>query len=225
MPVSVTFGGVTEKGASHHENQDSWIGLGPGVLAEKGSLIAACDGVSTAAHGAWAARTTCERLEDFYRRTSSFSINELHDCIVEIDWELGGQGPRSALCTLSLAWVWDEKAYILSMGDTDVFLLRDGKLQQLTNPHGSGASIRSCMGLGFGLKVLECSKQIPLFDGDYLIIMTDGVSESLDKDDIVKGLDQHGEDIKTCASAFVEAAVKNGSYDDKTCVILQYRNS
>jgi protein phosphatase len=128
--------------------------------------------------------------------------------------------------------------YIGGVGDSRVYLLRDGRLEQLTKDHSLTQALLDAgtiseeeaathryknvlyryLGTKEGSSGTE-PKQIKPQAGDRLALCSDGVTDGL-SDEALTDLLRSIDDPQTAAEAIVEAALKGGSRDNVTCVAV-----
>jgi len=150
-----------------------------------------------------------------------------------VDPDLHNMGTTIVL----LLWVGDA-FYVGNVGDSRAYLLRDGKLEQLTKDHSltqalveagtiSADEARShryknvlyrYLGSkegGEGIKTIEIVPE----PGDRFFLCTDGVTDGLD-DDALKAILESDADPQKAADAVVLGAQKGGSRDNITCIVV-----
>lgn len=201
----------------HVECEDAWR-IYP--HAENDGLYVVCDGVSTAGAGLAAARLACNRLGQFEEPGAVRHATTLSQLVSEIDWELRGTG-RHAKCTLAMAWVNRGEARIFTVGDSPVYRLRDGRMKQAGSER-TGTFRRLAAFLGMGPSVSEvltedCWRLRP---GDVLLLMSDGVLEALDEDEIADIWTAHPAP-DPCAKAIIAEVARVGVDDDATVVVVE----
>jgi len=149
----------------------------------------------------------------------------------EEDPTLAGMG--TTLTALSLI---GDDAFIVHVGDSRVYLLRNGTLDQLTTDHtlvqemvNKGILsqenakkhhlrhvITNVIGGPPGVKGEIVS--IHLLDGDRLLLCTDGLTEVVPDGEITKILARHPSPHQACSS-LVEAALSHGGPDNVTVIV------
>lgn len=150
----------------------------------------------------------------------------------EHDEKLAGMGT-----TLSAIWLSDDYVYIGHVGDSRIYRLRDGELQQLTDDHSLvGELMRAgfltpeqaenhpnknvitrAVGTEEGIEVdLAVEERRP---GDTWMICSDGLHGMVPGEKLEKLLKEH--EPKKAAEMLVEAALENGGRDNISVVILR----
>jgi serine/threonine protein phosphatase PrpC len=216
---------ATRVGSTHTENQDSYQVLDGRTSLHirdlrRGALYAVADGVSTLEMGRWAAETTCARLAQFFQEDEDPTLETLKQLIGEIDWELRGQGKGRAACTLCALWLHGGDAHVLHVGDSVVYLLRDGAVLALTGEHAGGRRLRAYMGMGPDIAEVLGAKSERFRPGDVFLLATDGVSGLLGPDVLLRHWTASRENPDRCARAIVGEIDARGGADDATLVIV-----
>jgi protein phosphatase len=130
------------------------------------------------------------------------------------------------------------RLYAGGVGDSRVYLLRDGDLQQLTRDHSLTQAL-----LDAGTITIEEAathryknvlyrylgskdggtgtdpKEISPMPGDRYMICSDGVTDGLDSETVARILSQQS-DPQHAAEAIVKAAEEGGSKDNITCIVV-----
>lgn len=148
--------------------------------------------------------------------------------------EYTGMGTTIVGCRLE-----EGEAVIGHVGDSRVYLLRGGRLHQLTADHSwvneqvqQGALredeakthrwrniITRALGNRFDVEVDW--KSIPVGPGDTLLLCTDGLSGVVDEGGIVEILRECGEDLEAACRRLIEAANAGGGPDNVTVVVVR----
>jgi len=144
---------------------------------------------------------------------------------------LAGMG--STLTALSII---DADAFLVHVGDSRAYLLRDGKLEQLTTDH---TLVQRMVEMGLlrpeaakthrlrhvVTNVIGASPGVEgemlnfrLLDGDQLLLCTDGLTEAVPDDQIAEILLRRPDPQEACRT-LVEAALDNGGPDNVTVVV------
>ncbi len=153
--------------------------------------------------------------------------------------EIGEDGREGS--TLALLYLTGNKAYVGNVGDSRVYLMRMGRLYQLSTDHSpvykmmlSGQLTREQMRkhpkgnvIGAYVGMAEERKPKPyvshyttnLYEGDRFMICSDGLSDLLSHDELQRRLNEV-KDPKTAASQLVWRALEMGGKDNTTCIIV-----
>ena len=128
--------------------------------------------------------------------------------------------------------------YIANVGDSRVFLYRDGQLLQLTEDHtyvntllkaGVISREQAAMddrknvitkALGAEVTVEPDFFQVNFIKDDVFIICTDGLYDEVDEDEMKKIIEENPSMSDVCA-AMISAANENGGHDNITVISLK----
>ena len=217
-------------------NDDSFgVMIPSGALLEsKGITMAIADGMSSS-EAAKAASETCVRsfLEDYYDTHASWTVKTAVGRVLSATnrW-LHGQSQinylsdRGMVSTFSGVVLKSGMAYVFHAGDSRIYLLRDGTIEQLTRDHRTRVSRqREYLSRAFGIAPdLDLDyREVALDAGDLLLFSTDGVHEHV-RDTQLLALaqgDAQGDDLDAAARRIVAAALAQGSLDNVTCQIVR----
>jgi serine/threonine protein phosphatase PrpC len=143
--------------------------------------------------------------------------------------------------TLIAITVDDGRCVIGGVGDSRVYLLRDGEMRQMSvddswvgdlvrsgslteqaaRLHSMRNVLTQAVGAQHDLNVHTCEQ--PLEDGDALLLATDGVYGVVETATIRSILYSY-QDVKAAAEQLVRAAREAGAPDNATCIVLRYRS-
>jgi serine/threonine protein phosphatase PrpC len=139
--------------------------------------------------------------------------------------------------TLTAAWIDDVQLSIGHVGDSRVYLLRTGLLQQLTSDHSLVAeqvrrglltvseaeqsNLQSVLlrALGTQPEIEVDVEQISLFPGDILLLCSDGLTRMVTEFEIAGTL-QSEPDPERAAKKLVELANESGGIDNATVIVV-----
>ena len=226
-------------------------GAAGGALCPEASLLVAVlsDGMGGHIAGALASKTICTSFIDRYINGSGDPRTRLHEALhganreitakVEDDPELAGMGATAVgLCVGGWGAHW------ISVGDSPLYLYRDGELVMLNEDHsmapiidrmaergeisaaeakadGRRHFLRSAVS-GSDIEMIDRSKSpLKLAVDDYLIIASDGI-QTLEDDEIQRLLDRHGRGGARAVAAALISAVENekAPYQDNATVLV-----
>jgi serine/threonine protein phosphatase PrpC len=198
-----------------------------------GSIVAIADGVSTGGMGREAAQTTVTSLvRDYY------GTPETWDTTVALDRIIGAQNawlaginrrrqPVVGLTTLTALVLRGQSYTLAHVGDSRAYLLRGGKLQQLTHDHAvNHPDFRHQLLRSVGAEdhVVVDYMQGDLQVGDVFVLVTDGVHGVLRDAQLLgfASLPDSG-DAQMASQGLVDAALAAGSHDNVTAVVVRVR--
>ncbi|WP_131785930.1 PP2C family protein-serine/threonine phosphatase [Protofrankia symbiont of Coriaria ruscifolia] len=115
--------------------------------------------------------------------------------------------------------VRDGLALLAHLGDSRIYLARDGRLQRLTEDHTRDGQLTRFVGMPGevvpGVSVLE------LRAGDRILLCTDGLTGSVDDQALAELLNTTDEVDGACRR-LVEAAAAGGAVDDISVIAVEY---
>jgi protein phosphatase len=133
--------------------------------------------------------------------------------------------------------------FLSHIGDSRAYLLRGGKLHQLTKDHTlaqalidagiagpddtSTRAMRHVLTAALGSMGERTDPQVQrlhLSDGDQLLLCTDGLTEMV-ADDIIAGVLADANSAQTACQALIDLALAGGGRDNITVVLARYRFS
>ena len=235
----------TDTGLIRDNNQDSYAAF---ELAQSAVLAVVCDGMGGAAEGALASseavRIIKERIADrFFDDMSDLSIKSLMVSAVEnankkiYELSLTDEKYQGMGTTVVAAIVTNSYVYIAHAGDSRAYKISDGALVQLTKDHSivqrmlengqitkeeaeahpDKHIITRALGVDESIKVDFC--QEPFEDGDKLILCSDGLTNYVSGEDILR-LTEDG-CYYDYANRLVNLANQNGGGDNITAVVAE----
>jgi len=234
MSISA-FTAATDTGRKRRRNEDAYVLAPP--------LFAIADGMGGAQAGEIASRLAAAALED----TDSGSLSgpeRVRSLIQEANrrvHERSSADPTTSGMgtTMTVALVEGDTVAIGHVGDSRAYLLRDGRLEQLTEDHSlvnellkSGrlspeeaethpqrAVITRAVGTDPDVDV--DAFPVPARDGDLFVLCSDGLTDMVDDEGILDVLERNGDDIARAAKALVAEANKHGGEDNITVVAFR----
>lgn len=209
--LAVSSGRYTDPGPKS-ENQD-FLGMhvpeGP-LLATKGIAACIADGVSAASAAREASETTIRSfLNDYYETPESWQVKTAGQRVLTAinRWLYGqGQGSVSAekgyVTTFTAVVFKSQTAHIFHIGDSRIYRLRSGELEQISRDHSSRVSADACYltrAMGISLTPRIDYHTLSVEPGDLFLLSTDGIHEFLSRQDLLRILSssQAPEEIAT----------------------------
>lgn len=188
-------------------------------VADSGCVYAVSDGVSTVAEGHWASQLTISRLSQFFDAHSEPSETAMTAILSEIDWEIRGERSGRAACTVAVAWIHEERVHIFQVGDSHVFLLREGNVRCLTELEGErGMKLDHFLGMGPAVSEVVRVSTHEVRAGDALLLATDGVTNLVSEDELGTLWSNSLGDPAACTEAVLAAVARQQGSDDATIV-------
>ena len=247
--MRITYAGATDPGRVRRCNEDSLL------IAPEAGLFAVADGLGGMGDGDQASQLAVAHLHDlavlppwwshgagiFPRLGVGWRLRHLGRMIAEINSRLyqtriaRGSGMAT---TLALVRLWRDRALIAHVGDSRVYLWRQGHLQQLTTDHSLVAQLQQqgaltaqqaqhspqrhviTRALGAETTVQPTLQSHPLQPGDLLLLCTDGLSGMINVQAISDSLDDAGQDCGMRVRNLIDLANEAGGQDNITVVVL-----
>lgn len=238
MPAElrISLGQHTAKGRKP-ANQDfhgAFIPKEPQLTA-KGIAVVLADGISSSNVSGVASEAAVKGfLGDYFCTSDAWSVKKsAQRVLMAINSWLYAQtrqsqyrydADRGYVCTLSAMVLKSTTAHIFHVGDTRIYRIQDGRLEQLTNDHRLWVSQdRHCLSRALGVNdQLEIDYHaIAIERGDVFWLATDGVYESVAGQFIVNAIKDCGDDLDSAARSIVEQAHAKGSADNLTTQIVR----
>lgn len=199
-------------------------------LNTKGALIAVADGVSGNAGGGEASEMTVRTISsDYYATPDTWQPPIALDKVITAAnrWLISQASSNRDLAgmatTLSLLVLRGQRYYLAHVGDTRIYLLRDGALKKLTTDHvwdrpDMRHVLKRAVGLDAHLAIdfAEGALQV----GDIFALMSDGVWEVLGEKAIHEGLGKF-DSTQMVAEHLTNAAINQQGADNATAVIVK----
>jgi serine/threonine protein phosphatase PrpC len=215
------------------ERNEDYVGIVTPVneqLSIKGALIAVADGVSGNAGGGEASEMTIRTVSaDYYATPDTWAPLVALDKVLTAAnrWLLAQANANRDMAgmatTLSLLLLRGQRYYSAHVGDTRIYLLRDGVMKLLTTDHvwdrpDMRHVLKRAVGLDQHLAVDfgEGALQI----GDVFALMSDGVWETLGDKDIHKIMGLYDNPQMIC-DHLTKSAIEKGSQDNSTAIAIK----
>jgi serine/threonine protein phosphatase PrpC len=229
------LGHGTDTGKKRRRNEDEYVvepplfaiadGMGGAQAGELASSLAAGavrGGEGTAGGGEdYVVELIQEANRRVYQRSSQ-------------DAAVSGMGT-----TMTVALVEEGSVVFGHVGDSRAYLIRDGKLEQLTEDHSLVAELvrsgklspeeaethpqRSVItrALGTDPDVDVDTFSIPTHPEDLFMLCSDGLTSMVEDDLILSTVEKHRDNLQTAAKALIRAANKGGGEDNITVVFFE----
>jgi serine/threonine protein phosphatase PrpC len=245
MPLVVA--GKSDLGCLRENNEDSF-----GYDAQSGIFVV-CDGMGGQACGEVASKLAVDTVLQYVRSHSANrdlsrspqsvlldAIGEANATIREAaaeDGEKGGMGT-----TIVAALVQSPAVGIAHVGDSRIYLFRDGRLQQLTQDHSlvmeqvrrgimtleqaQTSTLQNIIlrALGSEAEVEIDTADLKAATGDVLLLCSDGLTRMINDNEILKTLSSLGPrfTLQNACDQLIEQARDAGGEDNITCLLVQF---
>ncbi|MDX2349295.1 MAG: bifunctional protein-serine/threonine kinase/phosphatase [Porticoccus sp.] len=243
--LRVTFGGHSIAGVKNR-NEDAFAMYLPsseGTNQLKGITTCIADGVSCSENAQLASQTAVTHfIDDYYSTPDSWTVQTSAARVLSSlnSWlyhhgKQDYQPQNGAVTTFSAAIFKSRTAHLFHAGDSRIYRLRDGGLEQLTTDHstnGSGGQTYLSRALGMDSHLEVDYIRAELEQGDLFLLTTDGVHDVLARDELIQATktlspesqpskDPHSENVlETVATTIVSQALSQGSEDNLSCLLV-----
>jgi protein phosphatase len=251
MALGLEVAGRSDVGRVRTSNEDC-VGYD-----QRLGIFVVCDGMGGHAAGEVASQLAVETVLAYFRdqeplaadatladapigaRLLADAVNKANESILEYaDQHQATSGMGTTLVAARFA---EGKFSIAHVGDSRIYLFREGKLLQLTEDHSfvmeqvrrgiltldeakqSAAQHIITRALGTGDDTPPDLAEFPAQDGDILLLTTDGILRHVTDDEIQAILAQIPSLPKACET-LIDAANDEGGEDNATCLLIRVRN-
>ncbi|MCU0778700.1 MAG: serine/threonine-protein phosphatase [Akkermansiaceae bacterium] len=266
--MTLQWAALTHSGSRKPRNDDSLITFassptgaenlphsGSHALARHDLVFAVSDGMGGGNAGDLASSLLLKRMAEIIPETFKISASGFFpDCLAHladairsvhehINEAAACDHTRGMAATLALAWFTPENLYLANVGDSRIYLSRDGVLQQLSRDHTSAwgqwkrgeipeiqyrshprrSALYEVIGGGHQ-SVCPHFAAVPYEAGDRFLICSDGLIDGVWERHIAGAL-ASGESPMATAQRLLKRAVENSGVDDTTLIVLQVEES
>jgi len=244
---------TTDIGRKYNHNEDAYALPEPNKkfsidkpdTTNMGSLFVLCDGMGGANAGEIASNLTAHWiLKDYYSRKSKNNhISDLKKIIKSVNTRIYNLAKENESyhgmgTTIVAVLIYEKKAYIFSVGDSRVYILRDFEFKQITEDqsevwqlYASGEitkdEIRShprnnvlTMALGVSEEIELQEYEYPVQKRDMFLLCSDGLSDMIGDAEIKKILLRR-KSLKRISNDLINAANKKGGKDNITTILIK----
>ena len=229
------IGAVTDPGRTRRHNEDAYIVEPP--------LFAIADGMGGAQAGEVASRLATAALKEAGANGGS-GEQLITDLIQEANrrvYDRSSTDPNTSGMgtTITVALVEDENVSFGHVGDSRAYLIRDGRMEQLTEDHSlvnellkTGKLSREeaethpqrsviTRALGTDPDVDVDTFSVHAENGDLFLLCSDGLTDMVSEDSILAVVERHRDDIDRALRALVKEANRGGGQDNITVVAFE----
>jgi serine/threonine protein phosphatase PrpC len=227
-----SYARASDTGRKRRRNEDSYVVAPP--------MFAVADGMGGAQAGEVASKLAAAALEETDPATLS-GPERLISLIQEANrrvYERSSSDPSTSGMgtTMTVAVVEDAGVTIGHVGDSRAYLVREGKLEQLTEDHSLVNELlksgklspqeaelhpqRSVItrAVGTDPDVDVDAFVVDATEGDIFLLCSDGLTDMVGDDDILDTVERHREDLDRVTKALVSAANRGGGEDNITVI-------
>ncbi|MGO9344456.1 MAG: Stp1/IreP family PP2C-type Ser/Thr phosphatase [Acidimicrobiales bacterium] len=236
--TALRSGSASDVGRVRTVNEDLAIDGGP--------LYGVADGMGGHAGGDVAARTAVDALESAFRRQPTVegflaAVQQANKAVWDrgrSEWDLRGMGTTLTVAALIKDPDTEtDRLALVNVGDSRAYLLRDGRLEQLTTDHSVAEELVTrgeltpdqaaqhpqrhilTRALGVAPAVEVDAWELVPQAGDRYLLCSDGLSNEVD-DRIITRILGSGDSPSQTAEELVSAANEEGGNDNITVVVL-----
>ena len=205
-------------------------------------LFSVCDGMGGEAFGelaSFVAVRLLNRYADNFNKTINEYIEQANGEICSEITSHGGKRIGTTFAALSLA---DGAASAFNIGDSRIYLIRNGKISQISEDH---TQVQMLINQGFvsindakkhparhvltqhlGIFPDEmaiepfCAEPIKTENGDIFLLCSDGLTDTLSDNDLLE-ITNDGSDLEYKANTLIESAINTGSRDNITVILVE----
>jgi protein phosphatase len=227
--------GLSHRGRRRRHNEDAYV-VQPPLFAVADGMGGAKAGEVASALAADAVQESGNDGESGEARVSAL-IEEANRRVfrrASEDREASGMGT-----TMTVALVESDEVAIGHVGDSRAYLIRDGRLEQLTDDHSLVAELvrsgkltpeeaethpqRSVITRALGT---EADVDVDTFSvrsapGDLFLLCSDGLTSMVDDETILDAVERNRADLEAAAKALINAANRGGGEDNITVVFFE----
>ena len=257
MALAVKVAGRTDVGCVRANNEDNF-----GYDSRYGIFVV-CDGMGGQAAGEVASKMGVDILLDYFRKLGSASLNQAdgektsgaeslasaiqlaNRTIFHAGQEQSGQGGMGS--TIVAALLRGNSLSIAHVGDSRIYLIRHGAIQQLTQDHSlvmeqvrrgyitleqaQNSNIQNIILRALGPEefVEADIEDVVTLPGDVFLMTSDGLTRHVNDDEILS-IVRRSDDVEQACSDLIRAAKDRGGDDNITCLLFSvedrpwYRN-
>ena len=253
MSLRIEVAGETNVGMKRNHNEDNFS-----IIEEAGLYIVA-DGMGGHASGEVASKMAVDSLREFFQataqdpertwpykmdRSKGYEENRLITGIKLANLRIYETAQNDARkrgmgTTLVTLFAVEDGVYVAHVGDSRVYRVRDGKIEQLTEDHSllndyikmkrltpeeiASFPHKNVIVRALGMKdvvKVDTRFETPK-EGDIYLLCSDGLSGPVTDPDILK-IAMENSDLKAMASALIARANENGGPDNVTVVLARW---
>lgn len=248
----LTFG-TTDVGLKRGHNEDSFL------IVEDQSLYMVADGMGGHSAGEVASKLAVETIANFYRETErddditwpfrmdkglTYEANRMANAIKLANLRIYesarmNEDQKGMGTTLISLHVSHQGVTIGHVGDSRVYAVSDGKMEQLTEDHSllndyirmkeltedeiqnfphKNVIVRA-LGMREGVQVDIINR--PFSNGQTFLLCSDGLSGELTDSEIAQIMNEHGSDLEAGARALIDAGNEAGGSDNITALLVR----
>lgn len=209
--------------------EDEWstdvpkvVGVFDGMGGESNGELASFTAVKSFANWVNPLESSYEYLESLFNKMNLLLCDTAHESRIV---QMG--------TTASVLFVKENKAVVSNVGDSPIFLCRDGKLHRVFQPHTNEALLKAnninrkpaltqFLGLDHDGMLLEpYVQEMKLQDGDYILVTSDGLTDMMEEKEIEEILNR-SISVKEKLSFLLNTTLERGAKDNTTMILCRF---
>lgn len=236
---------ITDVGVKRKMNQD-YVFCEENAVGSFSNLFIVADGMGGHKAGDYASRTCVEtvvkNIEDSPLRTPISTMEEaIHEANKRLYEEAANNSDLEGMGTTFVAAMISEEnlLYVANIGDSRLYIINGDQIKQVTEDHSlveemikNGELDRKearfhpnkniiTRALGTAKEVVADYFEVPLIEGDVVLLCSDGLCNMMEDDDIMYIVRHCHEDIQTAARQLIEKANENGGKDNISIILIK----
>lgn len=234
--LSLSAGGLASRGTKPTQQDFSaWVFPKGARLDMKGVAFAIADGISSSDVSHIASETAVKSfLEDYLCTSEAWSVRTSAERVLLAanSWLYAQtrSGPHrydanaGYVCTFSALVIKASTAHLFHVGDSRIYRLRDGALEQLTHDHRLWVSEHESYlsrALGVNSQLDIDYRAVTVRPGDVFILTTDGLHEFCQTRQLIEAIDKYDDTLDKAARHLVDLALAQGSDDNLSIQIAR----
>lgn len=248
MPLALNIGKCSLLGNYRENNEDSIeVKQFPDLIV---SIVA--DGMGGQQAGEVASKRSIEIIPRELRKNLTSNLTSdavkalIRRAIVQANEEIMAMGAldkdmKNMGTTVVMAvWRKGNEMYVTGVGDSRCYLIRGGKIQQLTVDHSLAQALveaktisvaeakehrfKNVLWKYLGSKEVGEGPEVvvvPVQVGDKFLLCSDGLTGVVNDENLVNYVMQHQDDMQACAEGLGQLALDSGSRDNVSCIMIE----
>ncbi|MFW5782028.1 MAG: PP2C family protein-serine/threonine phosphatase [Candidatus Muiribacteriaceae bacterium] len=225
--MNFDFYALSDIGRVRRDNQDDYLVL---KKSDNAMIAGVFDGVGGCDDGKAAAKCAVDVLHrEFIENDMPDDLFECRNIVEQylfvINDELKKNYNSSGLklqTTGSILYMTDKAYFVSNVGDSPVFLIREGEIFQVTRDHNPDDDRKNILtqALGYPFEITPFSDFESVASGDVFIVCSDGLSGYLKKAKILEFFD-NSDSIEDFVINMINCANSSGGLDNITAIAIR----
>lgn len=235
--------GISDLGLHRKKNEDSFL------INQNMGLFVICDGMGGHRGGDIASQMAINTIDEVCRTdpvndTRDRLCQAIHKANANI-WQQGHANPEweGMGTTVTAALLENEKLTVANVGDSSLYIIRNQSIRKITTDHTLAEQmvkegllrfeemrkssynhiLTRALGVEYEIEIDVFEEQLE--PGDYILICSDGLSDMLDENEILRIIMEaaaKGEKLDVIARTMLGTALDKGGYDNITILLIQF---